>query len=136
MRGRKRRVAIAVGCLVAAAVASVAAAGSVRGIEPFVVAGNPGCADLSGVSFTTQVNFDSPVNGSSASGVYITIDGTRVGWFTLGDLLVKAVIVKGGSSANVYEYTSGQDYSDGGLFPPTNPKNGKPYSLGAIRACY
>ena len=126
----------AAAALVAVFGAGAASAGSVRGIEPFVLSGNAGCAAIPGLNYTTEVDFDAPVNGSSAPGVHITIDGARIGWYTLGDVLVKAVIVKGGSSANVYRYTSGQDYSDGGLFTPSNPKNGKPYDLGTVRVCY
>ena len=51
------------------------------------------------------------------------------------DVTVRAVIVKGGSNANVYVYPRG-DYSDGGLQTPVNPKSGKPYGLGYVTFCY
>lgn len=133
---RRHGLALVMTTAVATAVVSVAAAGTFRGIEPSVLSGNPGCANVPGLGYQTQVNFDSPQNGSSASGVYLIIDGNRVSWYTLGDILVKAVIVKGGNNGNVYRYTSGQDYSDGGLFPPLNQKTGTPYTLGSVRVCY
>lgn len=121
---------------VAIVAVSAAAAGTFRGIEPSVLSGNPGCADVPGLAYHTQVNFDSPQNGASASGVYLFIDGNKVGWYTQGDVLVKAVIVKGGNNGNVYRYTSEQDYSDGGLLPPLNQKTGTTYTLGSVRVCY
>ena len=48
---------------------------------------------------------------------------------------IRAVIVKGGKTSNVYVYPGG-DYSDGGLSAPTNPKNGKPADLGAVMVCF
>jgi hypothetical protein len=126
---------VAVGA--ALVVAGVAAAGSFRGIEPTVVGGNPGCADI-GLSNATQVRFASPANGSSAGGIFLFVDGNSLGWFTNGDIVVKAAIVKGGPNANVYSYPdpSVVGFSDGSLVPPLNTKTHKLYDLGAATFCY
>jgi hypothetical protein len=118
-------------------VVGVAAGATYRGIEPITIAGNPTCSNIPGLTFTSQVKFSSPVNGASGGGVYIFVDGNTVGWYTLGGYpLIKAVIVKGGSAANVYRYPAFDDYSDTSLLPPLNPKTGKVYSLGSVTFCY
>ena len=48
---------------------------------------------------------------------------------------VCAVIVKGGTSANVYKYEPGA-YEGTNLFAPTNPKNGKPYAISHVTFCF
>lgn len=131
----KRGVKVAA-VVAALAVAGVAAAGSFRGIQPTVMSGNPACSDIVGLSFTKQVKFSPPVNGASSGRVHIFVEGNSIGWYTLGDVLVKAAIVKGGNNANLYRYPAVDDYSDGGLVPPTNPKTGKAYDLGAVTFCY
>ena len=134
---RRQAFVLLVLTVVVAVIVGAAIAGTARGIEPFVVASNPGCSDVPGLSYQTQVNFDQPQNGSNAAGVYLFVDGAKVSWYTLlPNVVVKAVIVKGGRDGNVYRYTSGQDYSDGGLYPPTNPKSGTPFALGSVRVCY
>ena len=68
----------------------------------------------------------------------VLVDGNIFQWYVLRDvrdLNVRAVIVKGGKTSNVYVYPGG-DYSDGGLSAPTNPKNGKPADLGAVSVCF
>ncbi len=117
-------------------VIGVAAGATYRGIEPVTLAGNPTCRDVPGLTFRSQVKFSPAVNGASAGGIYIFVDGNKVGWYTLGDILVKAAIVKGGTSANVYKYPAVDDYSDDSLLPPSNPKTGKVYDLGGVTFCY
>jgi hypothetical protein len=126
-----------VAVMVGLVVAGVAAAGSYRGIEPRVIAGNPGCADT-GVSYTTQVKFSSPANGSSAGGIHLFVDGNSLGWYTNGDIVVKGVIIKGGPNGNFYSYPDPTvvGFSDGSLVPPLNTKTKKPYDLGAATFCY
>jgi hypothetical protein len=132
-----RKLAVKAAIIAAAlVVAGVAAGATYRGVEPILIAGNPACQDVPGLSFTKQVKFSTPVNGASAGGVHIFVDGNTVSWYTLGDILVKAVIVKGGSNANVYKYPAFDDYSDGTLLPPLNRKTGKVYDLGAVTFCY
>src|SRR5215212_720464 len=99
-------------------VAGVSFGATYRGVEATVIAGNVGCADVPGLSYRTQIKFSAPVNGSSGGGVYLFVDGNNVGWYTLGDILVKAVLVKGGTNTNAYRYPTFDDYSDGFLVPP------------------
>jgi hypothetical protein len=118
--------------------AGAATAATVRGIVPVAVNGNPGCSDLSGVSWSQTVKFSPPVNGASANGLFLTVENGAIGWFVLRDIrdiTVRAVIVKGGSNANAYVYPGG-DFSDGQLFAPTNPKSRKPYEAGAVTFCF
>jgi hypothetical protein len=126
-----------VGSIAGVAAGAISAATD-RGIVPFVASGNPACSELSGVSWSESVKFSPPVNGSNANGVHLLVDGNTFQWFVLRDvrdLNVRAVIVKGGKTSNVYVYPGG-DYSDGGLSAPTNPKNGKPADLGAVTVCF
>lgn len=122
---------------IAAVAAGASAAATVRGIVPFIASGNPGCSDLSGVSWSESVKFSPPVNGSSAGGVTLLVDGKIFQWYVVRevrDLNVRAVIVKGGKTSNVYVYPGG-DFSDGGLSAPTN-KNGSPADLGSVTVCF
>ena len=120
-------------------VAGASSAATVRGIVPFVMAGNVSCSQLTGVSYTDSVTFTPVVNGASSNGLFLLVDSsTSFGWFVLRDIRdinVKAVIVKGGPNSNVYVYPGG-DYSDGPMNAPTNPKNGKPYDVGAATFCF
>jgi hypothetical protein len=132
-----RKLMVRLGAVIVVLVAAgVAAGASYRGVVPTVISGNPGCSEVPNLSFSTQVKFSPPVDGASAAGVHLTQNGNSVGWYTLGDILVKAVLVKGGTSANLYRYPATDDYSDGTLFAPTNPKNGKPYDPSTITVCY
>jgi hypothetical protein len=131
-----RKLVLALVAATVLVVAGVSAGATYRGVEATVLTGNAGCADVSGLSYKTQIKFTSPVNGSSAGGVYLFVDGNNVGWYTLGDILLKAVLVKGGPNTNAYRYPAFQDYSDGFLVPPTNPKTKKPYDLGSVTVCY
>ena len=85
------------------------------------------------------MTFSPPLNGASSNGLFLLVNNSSsVGWYVLPDvrdIAVRAVIVKGGPSSNVYLYPGG-DYSDGPLTAPTNPKNGKPYDVGAATFCF
>ena len=116
-------------------VITASAAGSYRGVEPVVVAGTPGCKDITGLSYSAEVKFVLPVGGQSAGGIYLIPDQPGSGWYVLLNERVRAVIVKGGPNANVYRY-QGDLFSDGQLETPLNPKNGKPYGLGYVTFCY
>jgi hypothetical protein len=131
--------AIAVaGSVVVATGAAVDVPSSVRGVKPVVVDGNPDCKDLKGWinpsrTFSTQVKFVAPVNGTSGGGMNVLIDpnnppGTAIGWYVLKNEDVRAVILKGGASANVYFYPatpSTGDFSDGGMTTPGTLQKGK-----------
>ncbi len=122
---------------IAAVATGASAAATVRGIVPFIASDNPGCSDLRGVSWSESVKFSPPVNGSSAGGVTLLVDGKIFQWYVVRevrDLNVRAVIVKGGKTSNVYVYP-GRDFSDGGLSAPTN-KNGSPADLGSVTVCF
>ena len=116
-------------------VVAVGAAGSVRGVEPVVVAGSPKCSDLAGLNATAELKFGSPVNGLTAGGIHLFVLTGGVGWWVENHENVRAVIVKGGPNANVYWYPGG-DLSDDGLATPTNAKKGTPYGLGYVSFCY
>ena len=133
MKKRAAKAAITAAALV---VVGVAAGASYRGIVPVTMAGNPACRDVPGLSFSSQVKFSPALNGASAGGVHIFVDGNTVGWYTLGDVLVKAAIVKGGANANLYRYPGTVDFSDGTLLPPLNPKTGRVYGLDGVTFCY
>ena len=66
---------------IAAVAAGASSAATVRGIVPFVASDNPGCSDLSGVSWSESVKFSPPVNGSNAKAVSILlVDGNIFQW--------------------------------------------------------
>jgi hypothetical protein len=119
-------------------VVAVAVAGTDRGSEPVLVEGNPDCVDLAGLSYTNQVRFKDPVNGSSAEGINVLLvdPTTNIQWYVNNESPhVTAVIVKGGTRANVYRYPGTVDFSDGHLTTPLGT-NGKPSRLGALVFCY
>lgn len=120
-------------------VAGASSAGTVRGIEPYVVSGSIGCSQVRGIQTTGSATFSPPVNGASSVGITLLVDSsTTFGWYVdpgVRNVDVRAIIVKGGPNSNVYIYPGG-DYSDGPIRAPTNPKNGKPYDVGAATFCF
>ena len=120
---------------------AVSAAGAadptIRGIDHVTMSGAVKCSNLSGVG-SGSAKFTVPVNGASASGINIFVNGNTVDWYVVNNApAVRAVIVKGGKDTNVYRYPyPAEHFSDGGLHPPTNPKNGSVYSLGYVEFCY
>jgi len=118
---------------------------------PVVVDGSPDCQDLKGWvapsrTFSKQVKFAAPVNGTSGGGMEVVIDpnnppGTGIGWFVRNNEDVRAVIVKGGPSANVYFYPAHPegDFVDGLMTTPgTLDKKGnlKFPTLGYMEFCF
>ena len=95
------------------------------------------CSDLSGVG-SGSAKFNVPVNGASANGINIFVNGNSVDWYVLNNApAVRAVIVKGGKDTNVYRYPyPAVHFSDAGLHPPTKEKTGSPYDLGYVEFCY
>jgi hypothetical protein len=118
-------------------VIAVGAAGTVRGIEPVVVAGSPKCSDLAGLNTSAEIKFVEPVNGMAGGGIHLFVLSTGVGFWVENHENVRAVIVKGGPNANVYRYPGGDfNLSDDGLWAPTNLKKGTRYGLGYLTFCY
>jgi len=120
---------------VAIALAMVPAAASY--VTPTFVPGNPSCTDL-GYNFGFKVE---PPN----SGTYdidgtntVTITGNMVYFEWSSTLGVDAVIVKGGTAANVYVYDPpAESFGDTGLHSPPNPnRKNQPYELSHIEFCY
>jgi hypothetical protein len=122
-------------------VAAAAGAATDRDVNPVFVSGNPDCKDLAGVTSAIQAKFDAPTNGATDGRVHLLLLTTGVSWYVLNNEDVDAVIVKGGSGANVYRYpgpgpgSAAGDFSDGGLTTPLN-KGGKPAALGYVTVCY
>jgi hypothetical protein len=120
------------------AAATASSAATVRGITPYLASGYPSCTQI-GARGTDSVTFTSPVNGASSGGITLLVDSsTTFGWYVdpgVRNVDVRAIIVKGGPNSNVYIYPGG-DYSDGPIRAPTNPKNGKPYDVGAATFCF
>lgn len=112
-----------------------AAAGAAT-VAPVFHDGNPTCADI---GYGHGVKFDPPAAGSLASDG-VTIDMT-LGDDAFGKLVdwtsskpIDAVIVKGGSNANVYTYP-GESSADTGLHTPFNgPANY--YGLSHVDFCW
>jgi len=114
-----------------------------EGIQPYIVGDNPDCADLScfeGYEGLGSFKIDSsptngPYNVGSGTVTISNADGTYFDWGASGvDIL--AVIVKGGSYSNVYEYIGTGLTSDTGLHSPINPNNERPYGLSHVTFCY
>ena len=72
-----------VGSIAAVNAAGASAAATVRGIVPFMASDNPRCCDLRGVSWSESVKFSPPVNGSSAGGVTLLVDGKIFQWYVV-----------------------------------------------------
>jgi hypothetical protein len=127
---------VAVALLVALVTAVSASAATYRGYEPTTVSGYPRCSGLSGLTFTTEVKFSPLQHGANAGGIYVFFENNTLAWYTMCDVLVKAVILKGGAYSNVYRYPAFQDYSDSELVPPVKPKTGKRYAFDDATFCY
>jgi hypothetical protein len=124
----------------AALVAGMFASGATLAthVEPTLVAGNPSCTDL-GYDFGYKPQPEPPPSETytfpdTTSTVTINSDGTFFNWTsTLG---IDAVIVKGGSNANVYAYDPPEEeFQDTGLHSPVN-SSGSPAAISHIEFCY
>lgn len=134
-RSKILSVAGAITILTLILVSSFAQAASV---EPVLVAGNPSCADL--VPGTTELKIEPVADGSYSDGTLsVTIDvrdtaSGQVFDFT-ANMGVDAVIVKGGTDANLYSYNP-EATSDTELHAPVNASNNLYYDLSHISFCY
>jgi hypothetical protein len=90
---------------------------------------NTSCADLGLLSLT---KFEPITNGiHMQAGVTITVDDPFFDWSS--SVGIDAVIVKGGSTANVYTYDEAT--GDTGLHAPINPNTNQPFGLSHIEFC-
>jgi hypothetical protein len=99
-------------------------------VQPTFFSGNPGCGDLGDPDLTSLTKFE-PVSSGTQAGVTITVDDALFDWTS--QIGIDAVIVKGGSNANVYFYDEAT--SDTDLHAPINPNNNKPFGLSHIEFC-
>jgi hypothetical protein len=146
---------VAAGSVFIATGAAVDVPVSYQGVAPIRVDGNPDCKDINGWvdqnrTYSTQLKFVAPVNGTSGAGLNVTVApnspvGTGIGWYVtpaLADRLdVRAVIVKGGPSANVYFYPAHPatgDFVDGSMTTPGTLQKGslKFAALSYMEFCY
>lgn len=113
---------------------ALASPASAAVIGPTVVDGNPTCADINPAWKTVKI--DKGTSGSAQNAeikVTDTVAGGVVSWTST--VPVDAVIVKGGTKANVYGY-SPEATSGSGLTPPLNPATGKNYGVSHVDFCY
>ena len=107
------------------------------GIWPLLVLGNPVIDDYCppGDCWST-LKIDPVEVGTEGfftiDAIYNTPDGQVFDWSS--DVDVYTIVVKGGDSANVYSYDSG-DTQDTMLHAPVNPNTGKYYGLSHISVC-
>ena len=118
-------------------VVAAAVAATDRGYEPVLMEGNPDCRDLQGLTYTNQIVLKKAINGSNTNGIFVLyLSDTNIQWYVNNESPhVTAVIVKGGTQANVYRYPGTVDFSDGHLETPVLD-NGKHSRLGAVTVCY
>ena len=105
------------------------------GEPPVTVSGNPSCTDL-GYESGTKWDYPEDSSGGTYSlgtgTVTWSTDGTYVDWSsTIG---IDAVIIKGGTAANVYTYDP-ESFGDTGLVSPVT-SSGKPAGLSHVEFCY
>jgi hypothetical protein len=139
------------GSVIVATGAAVDVQRSYQGVVPVLVDGNPDCKDLTGWvdpsrTYSTKLKFVAPVNGTSGGGINVVVDagsppGTGIGWFVVNNEDVRAVIVKGGPSANVYYYPAHPatgDFVDGSMTTPGTLQKGvwKYPALSYMEFCY
>ena len=125
---------------VAAAIAGALCLPAVASAAPIEMEkrdGNPTCAANVG-SDLRQLKVEPVRSGTYSDGtlsVKLTVSGQTVSFTTTGSEGVDAVIVKGGTGANIYRYTP-ETTTGGPLTTPTNPNNGQPYGLSHVSFCY
>lgn len=120
-----------------------------NGVQPELLTGNQNCAQvLSEDEFLFEYRDNSPsddeVDLAVASGglvegtLVIEVDeGAQTFDFTVedGDPVV-AVVVKGGSNANLFDYRPAGTHADTDLHAPLNPQNDSFYGLSHISFCF
>lgn len=109
---------------------------SAGGVVPVLVEGNPSC---SGLGYANGLKVDPPNSGTyyfdAVDYVMVSADGVYFAWSSTRG--IDAVIVKGGSNANLFVYDPpAEAFGDGGLHSPINPTNQQPYGLSHFEFCY
>lgn len=131
---------VTLGLLTAAALIALfglANTGAAASVAPVFVDGNPTCTDL-GYAYGTKWDYPEDSTGGTyplgIGEVTWSTDGTYVDWSsTFG---VDAVIVKGGSAANLYAYDPpAESFGDTDLVSPDNASGG-PAGLSHVEFCY
>ena len=126
---------------VAAAIAGALLMPAVAGAAPLEMEkrdGNPSCSNVDTASGLRQLKVEPVRSGTYSDGTFsvkLTVSDQTVSFTTTGSEGVDAVIVKGGTGANIYRYTP-EVGSGGPLTTPTNPNNGQPYGLSHVSFCY
>jgi hypothetical protein len=134
MRIRSKRVAIALGPITVAAVAVTALVvtpwASASHVTPTVKSGNPSCETVAPGGGLTELKVEPVASGTYSDGtltVTLAVAGKSFDWSA--NRSVQFVIVKGGPSANVYDYGAGET-ADTGLKAPGNS------GLSHVSFCY
>jgi uncharacterized repeat protein (TIGR01451 family) len=117
-----------------------------NGVQPVLLIGNQNCAEVLGDDLLFEYRDNAPaddtvdlaaVSGGLVEGT-LTIDvhGNLVDFeIEDGDPLA-AVVVKGGSNANLFDYRPDGETADTDLHAPLNPENGQFYGLSHISFCW
>lgn len=133
MRGKKRLLALVAGPVLASATVVTALVvgpiASAASVTPTVVSGNPSCASQSDGTLS-ELKVEPVASGTYSDGtltVTLAVSGKQFDWSA--NQPVNIVIVKGGPSANVYNYGAGTA-SDTGLKAPGNA------GLSHVSFCY
>ena len=119
------------------------------GIQPtfYVIAPGPqpSCRDLGGTG-EFEVKIEPVVSGdyTDPNGplnvkitVYETAAGTLFHWsLNQSNVVVNAVLVKGGTDANLFVYNPADGNGDTALHAPVNPQNDKYFGLSHLSFCY
>jgi uncharacterized repeat protein (TIGR01451 family) len=116
------------------------------GVQPILLTGNQNCAEVLGDDLLFEYRDQSPhshtVDLSQESGgdvegtLEITVHGSTFDFEITGGDPVWAVVVKGGSNANLFDYRPAGEDADTLLHAPVNPQNGQFYGLSHISFCW
>ena len=108
--------------------------------------GNQNCAQVLGADLLFEYRDDPPqshtVDLSEESGgdvegtLQITVHGSTFDFAITGGDPVWAVVVKGGSNANLFDYRLAGEDADTLLHAPVNPQNGQFYGLSHLSFCW
>jgi hypothetical protein len=147
----RTKVSTAVGVLaVAAALAlSLTLPVSAAHVEPDPISGNPDCTVLDAGDYLFEHKIDNPndgvttvddlvhgdLSGTLTIEVYKVQGNEQFDFSFTGDFDASAVIVKGGSDANLYDYLPSGTIEDEGLHAQLNPRNNKFHEVSHISFC-